>query len=61
MVYTKKYFIEITLLEPVDDDKVFNSLKANFKRSFIKLNVASEKGLRDIYEKSNRSRKNNIR
>jgi len=51
MVFTKKYFIEITTLEPIDDDKVFKSLKANFKRSFIKLNVASEKGLRDIYEK----------
>jgi len=61
MVHTKKYFVEITTLEPIDDDKVFKSLKANFKRSFIKLNVASEKGLRDIYAKGTRNKRINIR
>jgi len=48
MVYTKKYFLEITLLEPVDDEKVFNSLKLNFKKSFIKLLKVTEVGSKDI-------------
>lgn len=37
MVYLKRYFIEITTLEPITTDKVYLSLSENFKQSFIEI------------------------
>jgi hypothetical protein len=37
MVHTKRYFIEITTLYPLNDDLVFLSLDKNIKDSFIKI------------------------
>ena len=37
MVYTKRYFIEITTLETVSTEKVFLSLSKNITQSCIKI------------------------
>ena len=37
MVYTKRYFIEITTLEPISTNRVYLSLSKNFVESFIKI------------------------
>jgi len=43
MVYTKKYFVEITTLEPTTDDLVYLSLTKNIPNSFIQIFVADER------------------
>jgi len=48
MVYTKKYFIEITTLEPVSNDRIFLSLKRNIKNSYIKLYSAENVLVKDV-------------
>jgi len=47
MPYTKKYFIEITSLEKISDNKVFLALKKNFDKTYVKL-YAAELIKRDI-------------
>lgn len=37
MPYTKKYFIEITSLDKISDEKIFMALKKNFDKTYIKL------------------------
>jgi hypothetical protein len=37
MVSTKRLFIEITTLEPIDTGKVYQSLSKNFEKSFIEI------------------------
>jgi hypothetical protein len=37
MVYTYRYFIEITTLNPMKSDLVFLSLERNIQKSFIKM------------------------
>jgi hypothetical protein len=37
MVSTKRLFIEITTLEPIEVDRVYLSLSKNFEKSFIEI------------------------
>lgn len=37
MPYTKKFFVEITSLEPISDDVIFLSLSKNIKHGYVKL------------------------
>lgn len=44
MVYVKTYFVKITSLDKISNDKVYLSLYKNFKNSSIKL-ISAEKVL----------------
>lgn len=37
MPYTKRFFVEVTSLEPISDEVVFLSLSKNIKASYVKL------------------------
>jgi len=39
MPYTKRYYIEITTLEPIDNNHFYNVIDRNYEKSFIKLTI----------------------
>lgn len=47
MPYTKKYFIEITSLNKISDEKLFLAIKKNFDKTYVKL-YSAELLKRDI-------------
>jgi len=48
MPYTKKFFIELTTLEPIKDNHVFDVIKKNFPKSYLKLIACNEVLLKDL-------------
>ena len=48
MVYTKMFFIEITTLEQISNDRVFLSIKRNIPDSFVKLFSAENILIKDV-------------
>jgi len=48
MPYTKRFFMEITSLEPISDNVIYLSLSKNIKNSYVKLYKA-ELIMRDIH------------
>lgn len=48
MSYTKKVFVEITTLEPISDELIYNALHHNIKSSFIVIHCINKITYRDV-------------
>lgn len=60
MPYTKRYYVEITTLEPIDNNHFNEILKRNFEKSFIKLSIFDTKIFEEIKQNVKQSKQISI-
>jgi len=48
MVYTKKMFLEITTLQPIKDEQIYEALHKNIDKSYIKIYSVGQVTYKDV-------------